>query len=113
MVNRERYEEFHKTVHVARVLGLALGLSADRLQIAEETLELAIFQTAYDPEAIRARMQRAAEALRRTRELRLRDARIMDSVASMSREDRTQDASLKAPTALPKTVKGVASPWKK
>lgn len=116
MVNRERYEEFHKTVHVARVVGLALGFPSERIYAAEEALELAIFQTAYDPNAIRRRMQKAASVAKQQREKRLRDARLMDSVASMSREDgEDQDNLLHTPSAAvpSREAKGVQAPWKK
>lgn len=76
---------------------------------AEETLELAVFQTAYDPTQIKENMERVQRALHVAREARLRDARLMARVASYTEPD---DDDVEFPTGnRPVKFQGVTKPW--
>jgi hypothetical protein len=114
VVQRERYEEFQKTAHLGRVLGLLLGADPEGLRRAEETLEFAIYQTAWDPEAVRQHLQAARGAAERQREARLRDARLMDRVAGYS-DDGDDDVAFSAADSLSdrRPTPGVTNAWKK
>lgn len=112
VVQRERFEEFQKTVHLSRVLGLLWGADPKALRRAEEALELAIYQTAWDPEAVRRHLQAAREVADKQREERLRDARLMDRVASYS-DDFDDDVSFPAAGTQRSQRVGVADIWKK
>lgn len=86
-IQRERFSDFHRSVYLGRVLGLLLGATPEGLQRAEESLEFAVFQTAFDPEQMRQRLEEAQRLAAVQREERLRDARLMDRVASYSADD--------------------------
>lgn len=112
VIQRERFEEFQKTVHLSRVLGLLWGADPKALRRAEEALELAIYQTAWDPDAVRRHLEESRDAADRQREERLRDARLMDRVASYS-DDFDDDLSFPAAGAKRSQHVGVADVWKK
>jgi hypothetical protein len=112
VIQRERFEEFHKTAHLGRIFGLLWGADPADIRRAEESLEFAVYQTAWDPERLRQHLATAREVAERQREERLRDARIMDRVASYSVAD---DDDLSFPAARTKRPKlaGVTDAWKK
>ena len=112
MIQRERFEEFQKATYLGRVLGLLWGADPDRLRRAEETLEFAIYQTAWDPEAVRSHLQEARAVANKQREERLRDARLMDRVASYS-DDFDDDVSFPAANTERDQRVGVADAWTK
>jgi hypothetical protein len=85
MVQRERFEEYQKHLYLGRVLMSLFGnetTNTQQIARAEELLELAIFQTAYDPREIRKQMEIVNAAAQAEREKRLRDARLLAKVAS-------------------------------
>ena len=112
VIQRERFEEFQKAAYLGRVLGLLWGADPARLRRAEEALELAIYQTAWDPEAVRSHLQAAREVATRQREERLRDAHLMDRVASYS-DDVDDDLPVPSPTTRRNVHTGVSDAWKK
>lgn len=82
-----------------------------RMARAEELLELAIFQTAYDPREIRKQMEIARAVALAEREARLRDARLLAKVASYDEPDENDGDAFRA--VLSKTrLSGVEDPWK-
>lgn len=111
MVQRERFEEYQKHIYLGRILAAAFGVTGPSVARAEELLELAIFQTAYDPQEIRHQMEVARDHARQEREERLRDARLLAKVASYSAPDENDEGAFRA--ALTKTrFGGVEDPWK-
>ena len=116
VIERERYAEFHKTVHTARLVGLLMGSSPSALREAEDMLELAIFQTAFNPEAIRKRIKDARTVANKFRNERHRDSDIMAKVASYTVKD-PQDEAASKDSAFPtvrklKTIaEMVQDPW--
>lgn len=114
VIQRERYEEYHKAVHTGRIVALALGADFDIVQRAEEFLEYAVFQTAWDPAAVRDRMDHAKRVAARERSARERDARLLAETASYSGDpDETPDTLQAPPVAhvnLKKTP-GVVPRW--
>lgn len=110
VVQRERFEEFQKAAYLGRVLGLLWGAEPQAIRRAEEALEFAIYQTAWDPEHIRHHLESARKVAHQQREERLRDARLLDRVASYSVDD---DDDLSFPAADSKRFKrqGVAKVW--
>lgn len=99
-------------MYLGRVLGLLWGADPAGLRRAEEALELAIYQTAWDPEAVRRHLQDAREVANKQREERLRDARLMDRVASYS-DDIDNDASFPAASTKRDQRVGLTDVWKK
>lgn len=90
MVQRERFEEYQKQLYLGRMLILLMGsdtTNVPQIARAEELLELAIFQTAYDPREIRRQMEIVNTTMREEREKRLRDARLLAKVASYDQEN--------------------------
>ena len=82
-----------------------------RMARAEELLELAIFQTAYDPRAIRRQMEIARSIALEEREERLRDARLLAKVASYDEPDENEGDAFRV--VLSKTrLSGLEDPWK-
>lgn len=112
MIQRERFEEFQKTAYLGRVLGLLWGAEPDALRRAEEVLEFAIYQTAWDPEHIRHHLENARRVAQQQREERLRDAHLLDRVASYSDND---DDDLSFPAADRRQAKraGMTDVWKR
>jgi hypothetical protein len=113
VVQRERFEEFQKATYLGRVLGILWGADPASIRRAEETLEFAIYQTAYDPETVRKRLQTAREVAHRQREERLRDAHLMDRVASYSDDLDDDDLSFPAANTPRDRRVGVTDVWKK
>jgi hypothetical protein len=112
MVQRERFEEYQKHLYLGRVLATIFGATGAQMARMEEMLELAIFQTAYDPQAIRHQMEVAREVARREREERMRDARLLAKVASYSEQDEDKSEAFRSALGK-KRVSGVEDPWKK
>lgn len=112
VVQRERFEEFQKSAYLGRLLGGMFGVDERVLRKAEELLEFAVYQTAWNPEQIRQRLATARRVAQQQREARLRDARLMDRVASYSADDETESEFLAGKTSRTKTP-GVAAPWKR
>jgi hypothetical protein len=112
VIQRERFEEFQKTAYLGRVLGLLWGADPEALRRAEEVLEFAIYQTAWDPEHIRRHLENARRVAHQQREERLRDAHLLDRVASYSADD---DDDLSFPAADRRQPKraGVTDVWKR
>jgi hypothetical protein len=109
-IQRERYKEFQQHTFLGRILASIFGMDTRQLARAEEALELAVFQTAYDPTQIRESMQRVQAAMRLEREEKLRDARIMSRVASYTEPD---DEAGEFPTGgvTQTRFSGVKKPW--
>ena len=112
VIQRERFEEFQKAAYLGRVLGVLWGVDPARLYRAEEALEFAIYQTAWDPEAVRSHLQEARTVAMRQREERLRDARTMDRVASYS-DGLDDDIPLPSAASRRDRRVGVTDAWKK
>lgn len=94
MVQRERFETYQKQVYLGRMLILLMGsatANVPQIARAEELLELAIFQTAYDPREIRRQMEIVNATMKEEREKRLRDARLLAKVASYDQADETSE----------------------
>lgn len=94
MVQRERFETYQKQVYLGRMLILLMGsdtANVPQIARAEELLELAIFQTAYDPREIRKQMEIVNTTMREEREKRLKDARLLAKVASYDQADETSE----------------------
>lgn len=111
MVQRERFEEYHKQLYLGRVLATIFSANGAQMARLEEMLELAIFQTAYDPVEIRRQMEAAREIARREREERMRDARLLAKVASYSAPDENKSNQFRSALGR-KRVAGVENPWK-
>ncbi len=113
MIQRERFEEYQKHIYLGRTLMLLLGSDVKhvpQLARAEELLELAIFQTAYDLTSIRQQMETARNAAMAARNERLRDAELLAKVASYGEPDETEADAFKV--VLSKTrLHGVENPW--
>lgn len=93
------------------MLGLLWGAEPQALRRAEEALEFAIYQTAWDPEHIRRHLENARKVAHQQREERLRDARLLDRVASYSVDDDDDLSFSAADTKRPKLA-GVTDVWK-
>jgi len=92
---------------------MIFGLETPKLRQAEEVLELAIFQTAFDPEEIRRQMERAKAVAKKEQDERLRDARLLAKVASYSASEAKDEADA-FKVALNKTrLSGLEDPWKR
>lgn len=113
MIQRERFEEYQKHLYLGRTLALVLGgemTNVPQMTRAEELLELAIFQTAYDPREVRRQMEIARDVAMAEREERLRDARLLAKVASYGEPDENEADAFRA--VLSKTrLAGVEDPW--
>lgn len=94
VVQRERFEDYQKHMFLGTIMAGIFGINQQVFTKARELLELAIFQTAYDPQAIRAHMQQAKDMAQREEQRRLRDARLLARTARYS-EDETVDANEK------------------
>jgi hypothetical protein len=114
-VQRERFETFQKTTFLGQILAMGLGVDTRLVGRLEEALELAIFQTAWDPREIKQQMANLQNALRREREARLADARLMAKVDSYTvyDEDDEEDASMFEASVGRKQFQGAADPWKR
>jgi hypothetical protein len=99
-------------VFLGRLLAVAFGVDPKILARAEETLELAIFQTAYDPRAIRKQMEQAREVARGERTERLRDARMLENVSRFSEYDDTSSVDAFKVDLRRTKLTGVEDPWK-
>lgn len=111
MIQRERFEEYQKHLFLGRILAMVFGVDSVQMSRAEELLELAIFQTAYDPREVRKQMEIARTVAQQEREERLRDARLLAKVASYSEEDEDEGDAFRV--VLNKTrLDGVENPWK-
>lgn len=114
-IQRERFETYQKTTYLGQILVAGLGVDrriADRL---EEALELAVFQTAWNPREIQQQMAQLQDALRREREARLADARLMakvDSYTVYDEDEEKEDASLFESSMGQQRFQGAADPWK-
>lgn len=91
----------------------ALGMDPRQLARAEEALELAIFQTAYDPAQIHENMQQVQHAIRAAKDERLRDARIMARVASYTEEDDDDGDAFPTKGVKNTRFQGVKKPWER
>jgi len=90
-IERERFTEYSKTLFVGRMLSLAMrGGTPATFKGLEEELSLAVFQTAFDPAAVEAQLQRLQKEARARHEEQLRDARILARVASYSEKEEDQ-----------------------
>ena len=110
VIQRERFEEFQKTAHLGRLLTILMGGSPQGLQRAEEELELAIYQTAWNPGHVRDRIHRAQQVADAQREERLRDARLLDKVASYGVDDAERPGGVSFPAANTKRPKLPGAP---
>jgi hypothetical protein len=113
MIQRERFEEYQKHLYLGRTMAFLFGgemTNVPQMARAEELLELAIFQTAYDPREIRKQMEIANAVAMAEREERLRDARLLAKVASYDEPDENEADAFRA--VLSKTrLSGVEDPW--
>ena len=87
----------------------------DRLM---EALELAIFQTAWDPREIQQQMSQLQSTLQRERDARLADARLMAKVDSYTvydedEEDQKDAEVFESLVGREKRFKGASSPWER
>lgn len=113
IIQRERFEEYTKTAHAGRILASLFSLRPEALRYMEELLELAIFQTAYDPVAVREQLQRAQFAARTHRDARERDARLMRQVASYSEDVEDEKTFTQADLRHNRVVPVTRNPWRK
>ena len=111
VIQRERFEEFQKAAYLGRVLGLLWGADPQALRRAEEALEFAIYQTAWDPEHVRQHLENARSVAHQQREERLRDAHLLDRVARYSDDD-GDDLSFPAANTKHPKLAGVTDAWK-
>jgi len=96
-------------------MGLMLGASAEQLQSAEESLELAVYQTAWNSEVIRSRMQKAKEVADAHRDERIRDVNLLRQVASYSDDEKYEDKVFHSGSRQSKKIEeaeGITSPWR-
>jgi len=110
-IQRERYKDFQQHVFLGRIFAQAFGVDERQLARAEEALELAVFQTAYDPVQIGESMRRVQTALRLEREEQLQDARMMARVASYTVEDDAEGAAFPTDSVASRRSEGVQKPW--
>jgi len=99
-------------VFLGRIIAMALGVEPRALARAEETLELAIFQTAYDPRAIAKQMRRAQEVAFAERAERIRDARMLENVSRLSEADEASSVDAFKVDLKRTKLNGVEDPWK-
>lgn len=111
MIQRERFEEYQKHIYLGRVLATIFGANGAQMARIEEMLELAIFQTAYDPQEIRRQMETARDVARREREERMRDARLLAKTASYSADEEDKSGTFRSALGKKRFV-GVEDPWK-
>lgn len=116
-IQRERFETFQKTTFLGHILAKGLGVDDRLVARLEEALELSIFQTAWDPREIQQQMAQLQDTLRREREARLADARLMAKVDSYTvydedEEDRTGE-QFEALVGSNQRFRGEADPWRK
>lgn len=107
MIQRERFEAYQKNVHLGRILARLFGTAGTQLAQLEEVLELAIFQTAYNPHEVRKHMERAQRVAQKGREARLQDARVLSKVAQYDASEEPNEATFRNALRLP----GVKNPW--
>jgi hypothetical protein len=115
-IQRERFESFQKTTFLGHILAKGLGVDSAIVDRLEEALELAIFQTAWDPREIEQQMAQMQARLRQEREARLADARLMakvDSYTVYDDDEDAEDADLFESAVGRRQFKGTASPWSK
>jgi hypothetical protein len=67
------------------------GAAPHLFSTLEEELSLAIFQTAFDPAAVEGRLEDVRQAAHERREKLLRDARMLERVASYSETGEDQE----------------------
>ena len=84
LIQRERFEEFQKASHTARLLGILLGADAEALAHAEENLEFAVYQTAWNPTILREKLRESHLAIAKQRQEREADEALLRSAANMS-----------------------------
>jgi len=105
VVQRERFETFQKNAHLGRVIAMAFGIPREDLMRLEDMLDLAVYQTAYDPEAIQRRLAEARRAAKEFRTERESTAATLARTASY-----TEPLEAPPPTRFIKR-KGVPEPW--
>jgi len=126
VVYRERFEEYTKYNFLGQILALAQRVPYDFFKQAQEKLKLAIFQTAYDPEAMQQRLEEVRRVTAEEYEARRRDARLLASVEEMTEKDDEEEKKNEAATftsslarrrtpntPLPHSFGGVTNPWGK
>jgi hypothetical protein len=95
------------------MIALGLGIGEELVARAEDKLKLAIFQTAFDPDSIRRQMRKVEEIARQERMSRLRDARVLQSVAQMEEPEDEPDAYPVDGILGKSKTAGIADAWKK
>lgn len=114
VVQRERFETYHRSVYLGRVIAAFFGLNMNKLAQLEQLLDLAIFQTAFNPREIQRQMEAAHEAAQGAREARLRDARLLERTARYSDIDvrrSVEEEKLMESMYTQGATKGVSDPW--
>jgi len=120
-LERERIASYYTTVHTGRMLtGLLRGAGAAFVSRLEEELALAIFGTIFNPEEIERRLQDLQRESKLRREVAMRDARLLERVASFSEEEDNTEQQRRAAVfeqrlAARRTAarKGIDKPWHK
>lgn len=84
LIQRERFEEFQKASHTARLLGILLGADVEALAHAEENLEFAVYQTAWNPTILREKLRESHLVIAKQRQEREADEALLRSAANMS-----------------------------
>jgi len=97
---------------LGRILAAGLQINNRALAQAEEELNLAIFQTAYDPKRVQAQIVQARRVALAHETARRRDAQLLAKVASYSVQDHDEEEAFPLP-ARPTKIPGVSSPWQK
>ena len=92
VVNRERFEEYTKYNFLGQIMAVTQRMPHDLFKRAQESLRLAIFQTAYDPEAVQERLEEIRRITEEERDARLRDARLLASVERMTAKDEEEES---------------------
>ena len=91
-IERERYADYRKHLFLERSFVFAVrGVESTVFGTLEEELALAIFQTAFDPEAVQERLASVQAAMKERKEVLLRDARMLARVASYSETGEDQE----------------------
>jgi hypothetical protein len=120
-IERERIASYYTTVHTGRMLvGVLRGTDLRFVGRLEEELALAIFGTIFNPEEIERRLQDLQRESRMRREVALRDARLLERVASFTEEEDNTEQQRRAAAFEQRLQarrraarKGIDKPWQK
>ncbi|MAG64680.1 MAG: hypothetical protein CMK74_02230 [Pseudomonadales bacterium] len=96
------------------MLAAIFGMESKTLAHLEHLLDLSIFQTAFDPREIQRQIESVRDAAIAAREVRMRDARLLEKVAGYSEEnlsDAAEEESLMESEYTDGVTPGSRDPW--